>query len=125
MTFDCPILFESNKTLDDYLSNSNIIYLEFLQPSSDYDDNYHQFKLFFTTFIPKLHIGFNDDLLICPVEHQIDCDDLYCVHSTARCNGIYECRSKIDEESCRSNGRIRLSHLSYRIIVIFILISML
>ena len=76
--------------------------------SNDYDDSYHQFKLFFTTFTPKLRIGRNDDLFICPLEHLIDCDDSYCVHSNARCNDIYECRSKVDEDSCTnesSNGR--------------------
>jgi hypothetical protein len=125
------MIFDTNKSRysDDYLSNSNIIYLEFIRPSYDYDDSYHQFKLFFTTFTPKLHIGLNDDLFICPIEYLIDCNDFYCVHSNARCNGISECRSKIDEDSC-SNERSNGIHFSYFIInikyiFIFIIISML
>jgi hypothetical protein len=69
---------------------------------NDYDDNHHyQFKLFFTAFTPKLKHG------ICPNKYLIDCNDLYCVHENARCNGIDECRSKIDEKFCKyekSNG---------------------
>jgi hypothetical protein len=116
-----------NHQSNDYLSKSNIIYLEFIPPPSfisDYDDSYHQFKLFFTTFTPKLHIGLNDKIFMCPIEHLIDCDDSYCVHANARCNGINECRSKIDEESCtneKSNGR-SIYHFSY---LSFIIISML
>ncbi|CAF1428235.1 unnamed protein product [Rotaria sordida] len=103
-TFDCPMMLDKSKSAslnhqsDDYLSNSNIIYLEFIQPptfTSDYDDSFHQFKLFFTTFTPKIHVGLNDGLYICPMEHLIDCGDSYCVHANARCNGIDECRSEI------------------------------
>jgi hypothetical protein len=118
---------DKNRQMDDYLSNSNVIYLELIQPPiylNDYDDSYHKFKLFFTTFIPKLHVGINNDLFICPIDHLIDCEDSFCVHSNARCNGINECRSKIDEESCtneKSNGR-SIYHFSY---LSFIIISML
>ncbi|CAF2043759.1 unnamed protein product [Rotaria magnacalcarata] len=107
ITFDCPMMFDVsqstplNRHSDDYLSNSNIIYLEFIRPPnsiSDYDESYHQFKLFFTRFTSKLYVGLNDDLFICPIEHLIDCDDSYCVHADARCNGINECRSKVDED---------------------------
>ena len=55
-----------------------------------------------------MSVCLNDDLFICPIEHLIDCDDSYCVHADARCNGINECRSKVDEESCKgeiSNAR--------------------
>ncbi|CAF0736835.1 unnamed protein product [Adineta steineri] len=107
-TFDCPMMIidkskstSLSRQSDDYLSNSNIIYLEVIQPSrfiTDYDDSYHQFKLFFTTFTPKLQVNPNNDLSICPGEHLFDCDDSYCVHANARCNGINECRSKVDEE---------------------------
>jgi hypothetical protein len=127
------MMFDKNKSTpsnhrqsEDYLSNSNIVYLEILQPPTyinDYDDSYHKFKLFFTTFIPKLHVGLDKDLFICPIEHLIDCDDSYCVHGNARCNGINECRSKIDEEFCITNGKIK-SHFSY-FIFIFIMIFML
>ncbi len=67
-------------------------------------------------------MGVNNDLFICPIEYLIDCDDLYCVHANARCNGINECRSKVDEESCldeKSNGR-SIYHFSYFIIKIYI-----
>lgn len=124
ITFDCPILFDRNKSLslisqsDDYLSNSNLIYLELLPPfqyPNDYDDSYYQFKLFFTTFIPKLYVGKNNEIHICPIEQeQIDCDDSYCVPSNARCNGVNDCRTKIDEDSCleeKSSGKM-LSPLS-------------
>jgi hypothetical protein len=115
---------------DDYLSNSNILYLELIPPSqypNDYDDSYYQFKLFFTTFTPKLHVGLNDDLYICPIEHLIDCEDSYCVHANARCNGINECRSKTDEEFClddKSHGETiyYLSNLLININYIFIFI---
>ncbi len=132
-------MFDRSKSIlpkhqsDDYLSNSDRIYLELVFPSpfpNDYDDSYHQFKLFFTTFTPKLHINLNDDSSICPREHLIDCEDSYCVHANARCNGINECRSKIDEDSCiesKSHGRIiyHFFDLIIMIIFIFILISML
>ncbi|CAF4688987.1 unnamed protein product [Rotaria sp. Silwood1] len=93
--FNCPMMLDKSKpTLlnhqsDDYLSESNIIYLELIQPpsfTSDYDDSLHQFKLFFTIFTPKIHVGINDDLFICPMEDLIDCNDSYCVHANARCN---------------------------------------
>ncbi|CAM4907586.1 unnamed protein product [Rotaria socialis] len=108
ITFDCPMIFDVSQSTslhpqDDYLSNSNTIYLEFIRPPnsiSDYDESYHQFKLFFTRLTSKTSVGLNDDLSICPIEHLIDCDDSYCVHADARCNGINECRSKVDEESC-------------------------
>lgn len=96
---------------DDYLSNNNIIYLELFpssQWSNDYDDSYQQFKLFFTTLTPKISFGSNNDLLMCPIEHQLDCDDFYCTHRNARCNGIAECRSRIDEDFCtidKSHGK--------------------
>ncbi|CAF4789518.1 unnamed protein product [Rotaria socialis] len=117
---------------DDYLSNSNTIYLEFIRPPnsiSDYDESYHQFKLFFTRLTSKTSVGLNDDLSICPIEHLIDCDDSYCVHADARCNGINECRSKVDEESCISeisNARTiyDFSYFVINIRYIFILILM-
>lgn len=94
-----------NRHSDDYLSNSNIIYLEIIPPpaqlTDDYDDSYHQFKLFFTTFTPKLRKHATHEYSSCPRKHLLDCEDAYCVHSNARCNGISECRSKVDEESCQ------------------------
>jgi hypothetical protein len=127
MTVNCPIMLDKSKSIllnhqsDDYLSNSNVIYLELIQPPkfiNDYDDSYHQFKLFFTTFTPKLHIGLNKDLFICPAEHLIDCNDSYCVHTNARCNGINECRTKVDEQSCKDRISMArsISHVSYFII---------
>lgn len=124
-----------NRQSDDYLSNSNTIYLEFIQPPTfinDYDDGFHQFKLFFTTFTPKLRVGLHEYSYICPVEHLIDCDDSFCAHRNARCNGINECRTKVDEESCTneiSNGRsvycFSYFIINIRYIFIFIIIFML
>lgn len=115
---------------DEYLSNNNIIYLELLpssQLSNDYDDSYQQFKLFFTTLTPKISVGLNNDLLICPIEHQLDCDDFYCTHRNARCNGIFECRSRIDEDFCTieksSSKQISSSMIITHTLSIFVFIS--
>jgi hypothetical protein len=89
---------------DDYLSNSNTIYLEILLPpafANDYDDSYHHFKLLFTTLTPKVTTSARSDRSVCPRDRLLDCDDGYCAHLNTRCNGIAECRSKVDEESCK------------------------
>lgn len=91
----------SNRPSEDYLSNSHSISLQLIQPPatiSDYDDSYHQFQLFFTTLTPKLRV--DTEVSVCPSDQLVDCDDAYCVHANARCNGIDECRSRIDETSC-------------------------
>lgn len=124
-----------NQESEDYLTNSNVVYLEFLRPSiaiNDYDENYHQFKLYFTRFTPKLYIGSDNDSSICPIEYLFDCDDSYCVHPDVRCNGINDCRSKADEELCTEgiSNEASIYYVSYftisiRYICMFILIFML
>ena len=109
---DCPLLPPRSPSTssiarhsEDHLSNSHVLTLELILPSNSIiDDNLHlhQFKLFFTTFTPKLHIGRSKELFVCSRDDLIDCDDAFCVHSNARCNGIADCRTKLDEESCIS-----------------------
>ena len=114
----------SNHPSEDYLSNSNSISLQLIQPPafiSDYDDSYHQFQLFFTTFTPKLLV--DTEVSICPSDSLVDCDDAYCVHANARCNGIDDCRSRFDEASCErvtSHGSSahRVASLTIRLICI-------
>ena len=135
MIFDCPILFDqttsrlSHRPSEDYLSSSHSISLQLIQPPasiSDYDDRYHQFQLFFTTFTPKLLV--DTEVPICPSDHLVDCDDAYCVHANARCNNIDECRSRIDEAFCdrpTSYGRSthRVASWTIRLICIRTLLS--
>ncbi|CAF1303937.1 unnamed protein product [Adineta ricciae] len=133
-TFECPMILDRtkytsyNRRSDDYLSNNNVIYLEIIPPpvqlTNDYDDTYHQFKLFFTTFTPKFRIHTTNEYSRCPRKHLLDCEDGYCVHINARCNGISDCRSKVDEEFCQqpiSCGR-SISPISYFYIHLFIII---
>ncbi|UJR16256.1 hypothetical protein I4U23_003164 [Adineta vaga] len=139
ITFECPMILDRskltsyNRQSDDYISNSNTIYLEIIPPPTqlinDYDDSYHQFKLFFTTLTPKFRIFSTNDYSSCPSKHLLDCDDAYCVHNNARCNGIFECRSKVDEEFCQdisSSGRsissmsVSFIYMKYLFIIIIL-----
>ncbi len=95
---------------NEYLSTTNVIYLELIPPSiliNDYDDdnNPHQFKLFFTFFARKTNSR------LCPYKYLIDCNDSYCVHENSRCNGLDECRTKLDEKFCTNEKSTGLSYL--------------
>ena len=115
---DCPLLVDRRKTTryrsehqsEDHLSDGHVIYLELIRPSISLSEHqglfYHQFKLFFTLFTPKIRLTADKLTFHCPAEHLIDCDDAFCVHSNARCNGINDCRSKLDEESCATRTTI-------------------
>ncbi len=98
---------------DEYLSTTNVIYLELIQPSlliNDYDDvnNHYQFQLYFTSFSRKSKYG------LCPYNYLLDCNDSYCVHENSRCNGINECRTKIDEKFCKNEKSNGLSIYYYK-----------
>ncbi|UJR30274.1 hypothetical protein I4U23_017812 [Adineta vaga] len=103
ITYDCytsSILLKSHQ-MNEYISTTNVLYLELLRPSTlsfnNYDENHlnpNELKLFFTKLTRKTKRG------LCPFQQLIDCNDSYCVHENARCNGVDECRSKTDEKFC-------------------------
>lgn len=71
--------------------------------ANEYDDSYHHFKLFFTAFTPTAAKSSTLGASACPRDRLLDCDDGFCVHIQTRCNGIAECRSKVDEEACKDD----------------------
>ena len=126
--YDCYTSSLSVKSyqFNEYISSTNILYLELIQPPiltfNDYDDNHfnpYKLKFFFTKLSRKTNHG------LCLGEHLIDCNDSYCVHENARCNGVNECRTKFDEKSCpsqKSNGRsIYSQSFSYLLYISLIL----
>ena len=103
----------------EYLSTSNFIYLELISSPSlfinEYDDDIHpnQFQFFFNSLIQKSKSG------ICPYKYSFDCRDSYCVHENSRCNGIDECRTKLDENLCQNQRSISLSIYSQSFYYLF------
>ena len=90
---------ETRSKINDYLSVSNVVYLDIIRSSSiteNYDEleNSQQFRIFYTSFTVRSNTG------SCQEPNTFDCQDNYCVHPSARCNGIEECRSNYDELFC-------------------------
>ena len=87
---------------------------------NDYDENISsQFDLFFTSLTPVLRQG------VCPSSTQFNCNDSHCVHRNARCNGIEECLSKLDERICFKSKENRTTNIrpSSILLLIFFLIK--
>ena len=95
--YDCSSV-TNEQPAEEYLSTGHVIHLEILSSSSPHNDYDHysrpQFKIFFTSLAPVVKHG------LCPQNKLFDCQDSYCAHENARCNGIEECRSNLDEQAC-------------------------
>ena len=117
MIYDClRQSFESDPNQsNEYLSLSNVINLELIFPSPFNDDDM-RFSLFFTSLTRKSPSG------RCHDRSYFDCEDLYCIHSSARCNHLVECRTARDELSCeivRSRSSEFHSHQSIDSLIIY------
>ena len=115
--YDCSSV-TNEQPAEEYLSSGHVIHLEVLSSSYPHNDYDHysppQFKIFFTSLAPVVKHGF------CPQKNLFDCQDSYCAHENARCNGIEECRSKLDEQACakpKSNAQPRHDQASIALAV--------
>jgi hypothetical protein len=126
--YDCSTV-TNEQPIEEYLSSGHVIHLEIVSspsPHNDYDHYFPppQFKIFFTSLAAVVKHG------LCPQNNLFDCQDSYCAHENARCNGIEECRSKLDERACakaKSNAHSRydLSSIAFVVTLLFAYVALL